>query len=519
MVVVPRARPAPVIPSAPRPDTLEPIAASSVARTLLITADSQLVAARAQIAAIAPPAPPPDTAVIDPSLRDSIEARAAEMDRLIARAEQAPLPASYKALAEMPELRGDARVRALVDSLNDIEREREGFGAVGGVDPIFVALTSHASQIGRTIQGIAVSRRDAMRASVRPAAVVAPVATVPSIDTMKIVVMRDSARVAFQQANDSLLRRRQVSQALDLQEQRARERASAVAPTLALLASAFVLSAVIGFAGALVGELRRPRVADAAEVERLLGVRVLSTVETTMPSTERGRRQADRSAPPYFDPGAEAYQLAYLGLATEHPTLLAANVTGDDPAITAVVACNLAAVAAEEARNTLVADLDPASLAAAALRTRGAPGITDIVRESATWPDATVTASVGRDKSIDLVPFGSGAEPGVEKIKALFERDTARIARYYDAVIVIVSPSEATAGVLGGLPSHEIVFCARPGTTPLRELTARLDEIRAAGGRVRGIVLWASERPRLRGATNAAKHTHVTKEEPVLAGS
>src|SRR5439155_5367945 len=130
----------------------------------------------------------------------------------------------------------------------------------------------------------------------------------PAVDTGAQVVARDSARTSIEQASDSLSKLRGIALAIDLEEQRARERASAVAPPLALLASAFVLSAVIGFATAFIGELRRPRVSDGNELERMLGVRVLSTVEPHMPSAERGRRQADRSAPPYFDPGAEGYQ-------------------------------------------------------------------------------------------------------------------------------------------------------------------------------------------------------------------
>lgn len=529
MVVVPRAQrqAPPVIRSAPRPDTLSVIAAAALAQGRLLQVDSQLVAARKQLPS-PPAAPAPDSSAsavaMDAVQRDSIDARMQALDRLIARARQAPLLASYKALADAPELRGDARVRALVDSLSEIEREREGFGAVGGVDPIFVALTSRASEIGRSMQAIATSRRDAMRAEINPPVDTiraVAIATVHAIDTLGLVAQRDSARLAFQQANDSLLSRRQRAFALDREEDRARERASAVAPPLALLASAFVLSAVIGFAGALIGEVRRPRVSDATELERLLGIRVLATVERSMPSTERGRREADRAAPPYLDPGAEAYQLAYLGLATEHPTLLAASVTGDEPAVAAVVAANLASVAADEARNTLILDLEPANLASAALKTRREPGIEDIVRGAASWPDATVAARVGRDKNIDLVPFGIGPSPTGDAIREVLLRDGARVSRYYDAAFALVSLEQATSSVVTALPSSEVVYCARPGYTFLRDLTEQLDAIRSAGARVRGVVLWNAERPLLpaHDRSKRAARPHVSDQQPALAGS
>lgn len=504
MVVAPRTQrqPPPVVQSASRPDTLSPIATAAIARGEIVRADSLLLDARQRISASAAAAPAPDTlAVADSVRRDSIQTRVAAIDRALGRAEQAPLPSSYKAIAELPELRADARVRPLVDSLNEIEREREGFGAVGGVDPIFVALTSRASDIGREIQAVAVTRRDALKSELgtQPAAATT-VAALPGIDTAAFIARRDSAKLVWQAANDTLAQRRAAARALDLEEERARERASAVAPPLALLASAFILAAVIGFAAALIGELRTPRVSDPNEIERLLGVRVLATVEASMPSIERGRRQADRMAPAYFDPGAEAYQLAYLGLATEHPALLSASVTGDEPAIAAVIACNLAAVAAEEARNTLILDLEPSCMVAAALRVRPSPGITDITRNAAEWPDATVSARVGRDKNIDVVPFGLAGAPEPSELQDLLTRDGARLARYYDAVFSVVSPVQAHAGVLDALPSADIVYCARHGATPLRTLRAQLDAIREAGARVRGVVLWNADRPSLASA-------------------
>jgi Mrp family chromosome partitioning ATPase len=501
MVVVPRAQRQGAAPIriVPRPDTFSIAANAALARVRLAQTDSALADARMHVATAAAQQPPDTSNRVNAEQRDSLAARVAALERLVARAEQAPLPSSYKALAELPELHTDVRIRALVDSLSEIERERDGFGAVGGVDPIFVALTSRANEIGRGIQAIANDRLKAMRAELEPpGAPVAAVVVTPAVDTASRIAERDSARLGMNQADDSLTRLRQIAHELDLEENRARERASAVAPPLAFLASAFVLSAVIGFATALIGELRKPRVTDANELERFLGVRVLSIVETPMPSAERGRRQADRAAPPYFDPGAEGYQLAYLGLATEHPTLLAATLTGDDPAIAAVVACNLAAISADEARNTLVVDLEPSCSVSAALRTRVQPGIVDILKRDVSWPDVTIAASVGRDKTVDLVPYGAGAAPvPPQELAALLRKDASRLTRYYDAIFVAAAPGDTAAGLPAALPSADVVFCAQPGITPLRHLRDCLERIRAAGGTVRGIVLWNAERPML----------------------
>jgi hypothetical protein len=499
LVVVPRTQRQAPIPTVPRPDTMTHVANAALARVRFAQAESALVVVRTQRAAdsVAAAQLAPDTIpAISTAVADSLDWRLRTLDRLRLRSEQAPLPSSYRALAATPELRNDARVSALVDSLAEIEREREGFGAVGGVDPIFVALTSRVNEVGRAIQAIADEHRSALRAQLEPPAPV--VAALPAVDTTAHAAARDSAQTAMEIANTELLRRRATSRALDLEEERARERASAVAPPLALLAAACVLSAVIGFAVAFFGELRRPRVSDAHELERFLGVRVLSTVETAMPSMERGRRQADRAAPPYFDPGAEGYQLAYLALATDHPELLMVSVTGDHPGITAVIACNLAAVAADEARNTLVVDLEPSCSASAALRAPAQPGILDILDHKATWPDATIPARVGRDKTVDLVPYGvPSRSPAPEEVIALLRQDADRMARYYDAIFVLASAADVAAGLPTVIPSPEVLYCAQPGITPLRRLRTELERIRAAGGVVRGVVLWHAERPLL----------------------
>jgi Mrp family chromosome partitioning ATPase len=429
---------------------------------------------------------------------------------------QAPLPASYRALAEAPELRGDPRIQALLDSLTDIEREREAFGAVGGVDPVFVALTSRANDLGRAIVAIADDRRNAIQSQLQPQA--PAVATAPPVDTAAPSALRDSARLALDAANAELLRRRAVARQVDENERRARERASAVAPPVALLASAFVLSAVIGFAVALLGELRRPRVSDANELERYLGVRVLSTIETAMPTSDRGRREADRAAPPYFDPGAEGYQLAFLAIATDNPEMLTVTVTGDHPGITAVIACNMAAVAADEARNTLVVDLDPSCSASAALRVTASPGVVDVVHARRTWPDVIIPATVGRDKTISLVPYGVDARATAPEVIALMREGAERFGRYYDAVFLLAPAADVAAGLPSAVPAPEVVYCAQPGITPLRQLRAALQQIRAAGGVVRGIVLWHAERPLLPTPRElTGKRRPARKPEPQVA--
>ncbi|MEX2326031.1 MAG: hypothetical protein WD553_04475, partial [Gemmatimonadaceae bacterium] len=92
--------------------------------------------------------------------RDSLTARVAVLTRLIERAQSTPLPSAYRALGSSPEIRSAPIVQSLLDSLTLIERERQTFGALGGADPLAIALSARANSIGRSLVAIAVSRRN-----------------------------------------------------------------------------------------------------------------------------------------------------------------------------------------------------------------------------------------------------------------------------------------------------------------------------------------------------------------------
>jgi Mrp family chromosome partitioning ATPase len=338
------------------------------------------------------------------------------------------------------------------------------------------------------------------------------------VDTAALAAQRDSNRATFTAAQAELDRLREVSAGLDLEEDRERERANAVAPPLALLASAFVLSAIVGFAVALFGELRRPRLSSAAETEKVLGVRVLSTIEPSAPSVERTRRQSDREAPPYVDPHAEGYQLAYLGLATEHPTVLSAIVTGDDPRISAVVACNLAAIAADEARTTIIVELEHSCSAASVLHARAIPGISEVVGQGESWTNATVSAQIGRSRSVDLIPYGRvPIEPST--VAAAVGELVSRLVDRYDGIIFLADPATVKAGLPVLSKAHAVVYCAQPGVSPINSLSNELEEIREAGGGIRGVILWNADRPMLATPRELAGGRSRRKQAPALAMS
>src|SRR5512132_321576 len=177
------------------------------------------------------PVPTPVIDTFPPAVRaqrDSLDAELATLNRLIDRAENAPLPTSYRALAASPSVAADPRVRVLLDSLADIERERNAFGAVGGVDPGYLSLTSRATAIGRAIQGIADAKRGEVRGQLAlirptPAPVVKPVITV---DTTKVLAQRIAAQQSYAAVVKQLDQINQKNTRIDRETARARELAN-----------------------------------------------------------------------------------------------------------------------------------------------------------------------------------------------------------------------------------------------------------------------------------------------------
>lgn len=499
------------LPAGARPDTAPLVAALGQARSRLAGAESSLALARAR--AVTAPKLTADT--LSPAAnarRDSLAAAVNDLDALLTRVETAPVTASYRALAESPRLTSIGRVKALLDSLTAVEGDRESFGTTGAADPVYVALTARSAEIGREIQALAQAQRDSLRAQVSRLNVPAEqqIATAaPAVDTSGWSAERDSAQSLVAQASTALDDARSQTRDYDRAVVRAKEDSAFDTPPVALLAAALLFGVVLGFGSAFFGEMRHPRVSDEHEVERLTGTRVLATVQPRPRNPDRGRRMADRQAPPFFDPGADGYQLTYLHVARTGASRLMLTITGADTDIAAVVGVNVAAIAADEARSTIIVDTDSrTSPVAAALRIHAEPGVADIVVRHIDWAEVTSQATVGRDRVIDVIPSGVTANslPPAE-VTALFKQEATRLARHYEAIIIVTPIEHAKAGLPGSLPLPDTIVCARVGHTRIARLQAALDGVRAAGGNAVGIVLWNAVPPALPTPESIARAT------------
>lgn len=435
--------------------------------------------------------------------RDSLTLMSADIARLLQRAADAPLPASYRALGESPAMRGVAGVKQLLDTLAEVERSRADFGAVGGVDPIFVALTSRATQIGKRIQQLAVSRNDVLRRElVRLTPEPPRLAT--AADTLRLSLARDSAENAAALARRQLAQALVVSQALEERAERARQIAAFGVPAATLLVAALVLGIALGFGVALAVEMRHPRVSDGAEAEAISRARVLVTLGAPRGPPERRRRRADQEVPPLIAVASEEYELLHAQLADRSFDIPLLAVAGDHPMVTGVVAANLGAVVARQVRTTLLVDTDvhTRSLSTVA-RARSPRGLADVLAGQAEWAEVIRSVVVARERTMDVFPSG-GAPGGIGPLAApdALSKLLAHLKRRYECVIVSAPVSNPGAIEPVAKVVSDIVLCVRTGRTSIASLRELTSVLAAQGATMRGVVLWDRPDP-----------------EPVAAGS
>jgi Mrp family chromosome partitioning ATPase len=280
-----------------------------------------------------------------------------------------------------------------------------------------------------------------------------------------------------------------------------------------MLAAAFVLALTLGFAASFVVELRVPSVADAREAEHVTGVRVLTVVEPAEMIGERSRRQSDALAPPLIDVVSESYRRLYLHLAATEANVPVVTVVGDDAAIVATIAANIAAAAAYEARSTLLVDVDPiSSTISSVFRLPSNPGLAGIIAGTSNWAEATVQTTIGRDRPLDILPSGTrrAGSPNAETLERI-RGDFARMERRYDLVVIAAPAAYVLRGSASIIPGPDVVLCARVAHTKIGRLKELVEKLRDLDLRIHGLVLWNDDMPVI--------EAHDEPEEPRRARS
>jgi Mrp family chromosome partitioning ATPase len=494
-----------------RPDTLELRDTLRILEARSGAADSALVSGLAAARSLATPDPEvnvgPAPGVIA-AKRDSLTAAIARLDTLIQRAQDAPLPASYAALGDELLTYRDEQVRSLLDTLASIEATRAGFGAAGGVDPIFVALTSRATLVGRQIQELGRKRQLALHRAIaelgESSARAAPPPRRPRVEPPDTLTL---ARAAFDARREANAARRALSSARllnqEIDERLARQRVAAASSSgiPAIWPAALIVGLVAGLGVAFGLEARDPRVADAAEAEATAESESLVTLGPNERTQER-RRRADRQVPPLVELASDGFRLLHTQLADRSFQLPLVAVLGDSPVVTAVVAANLAAAVARQVRTTLLVDADFETHSLATItRVRREPGLANVISGEAEWATAVSSVVVDRDRTMDVLPGGSfGLMPSgrgrrLDAADAGLAEILERVSRRYECVVVSMPISRHGTIPIPTSARMPAVVCVRTGRTRVNGLSEVMAALREHGALVRGLVIWDRDDP------------------------
>ncbi len=407
--------------------------------------------------------------------------------------------AAWLDVAERPEVSAGPRMRALADTLRALAALRDTLSTGPERERRLAALTQRISRIGYTVLAIAENRRldlDARTDSTSPGAAPPPTPAVPPAgpravaearpDTAAVGALLRSARdsaSAARRAHDSL---RAALHAIDSTLAATPGTSLGDATPALALGGLLLVGLLVRFGSALSREMRAPTLANAREAESLAGVPVVATV-----------RDALLDGPARFRPsGVDPFRMLYLGLTATGTRARTAVVTGRDADIAAAAGARLAIAAAADHRATLVIDLDPTRIALArVLRERAEPGLSDAMAGAFRWKE--VARPIGSSDGLPITLLPAGTERDDLATGEALDRVLDEFGRFRAAfeLTILVAPLRALelADRLAG--TGPLLLATSTGDTPVARFEEECDELRRAGRRLHGVILWDTTRP------------------------
>ncbi|MDX2080425.1 MAG: hypothetical protein SFU53_06540 [Terrimicrobiaceae bacterium] len=270
-----------------------------------------------------------------------------------------------------------------------------------------------------------------------------------------------------------------------------------------LLGIALFLGAAAGFGGIFLITQLDTSMKSPEEVERLLGVSVLSAVpEFQTPKDDAAQRTANTACPVVtapFSPTAEAVRslrAALRALEDEEPgngILVVAPGNGDGATFSAL---NLATVLAQAGQRTVLVDsnLREPALEKLTFDTVGRAGLADYLHREAGLAEVLHPSSIPQ---LDIVPAGRpcpfpAESLSRERVAALLEE----LRPLYDKIVFDAAPAGAFSDVLGYARLFPFLcLVVRASRTPKAAARRSVEILRRAGARISGIVLNGTPAP------------------------
>lgn len=384
----------------------------------------------------------------------------------LSRVKSARLVDRYRTLTDAPMLRDDAKVRALRDSIDAIDRERDAHAALGGPGARYAALTARLTAIGQRL--VSVAEQHLAHAVFASAANAATRATAATMDSVRREALDSLVRVLNTQRvreESSLVFVRQQAVARDSARVTLERTLTMVMPPAAIVLSALVVGLACGFAVMFVRELRCPTVGDAAEIEQVTAAPVfLYATSVATPDVARVVGRDRPGIPAIIDRESDVFVLLHLALTGVGDVVARAEVLADEPMIGAAVALGIAAVAARESRMPLIVETGRDR---SVLNGLVAPAARSTIAE-----ENVRVIMLDRDAHIDLLPFD---------VASVFPD----VADRYDLQLMLSDTDDVAIS-----DARDVIICTRQGVTSLVWLRRATGRARSRQQRVRAVVLW-----------------------------
>lgn len=449
-----------------------------------------------------------------------------ELSVRIARARAAPMIENFRAVGEAELLRTDVRARVTLDSLNEVNRDREAYAALGSPDARYAAMTARISALGQRMLVIADQRLTSANATApsMPVAAAPPATTPlaapplapaprdsalgvsqPTVDTASLAVnpqfsvdsvaersarqMLDSAKAQLQIADLAIKNARETNARIATERSEAEKSSPARVPPVAMLVAALVTGLAFGYGVAFYLEVKRPRIADAAEVERVTETRVIvHTGSSRAAKAMHPRGSGTDVLPPVVDLASESYQLLHITLTGFGDTSREVQVVSNDMVLGATVGINLAAAAVRDSRATLLVDSSThPTIVGRLLRQPKRSPASATAHDGSSMQSHVVRSRVGHEVFVDTLSIADARSE-------VAQQQLDELVREHDFTVIVQAGADEAEHPFP-LPVMDAIICARVGVTKLDWLMARSAELREQNRRVRAVLLWSARSP------------------------
>lgn len=421
------------------------------------------------------------------------------LESAIAEARRLRTPSAWLAVADEPAVRGGPRMRALADSLSARAQERDALPSGPDRDELAAPLTRTINRLGYVIIAIAENRREELAAAAgvapAPAAELPVDASTTGAAPPAAVTADTAALAASARAERDTLASAQRAHAEAVDAFRAQGAVSAgtstglaaAMPAIAFLAL-LVLGLAIRYGSALSQEMKAATIAHVDEAQRTIGLPVVAAV-----------RDGLLDGPARFRPsGVDPFRMLYLGLTSTGTRARTAIVTGDDPVLVAAVGARLAISAAADHRTTLVVDADPSSIALSRIfRERAEPGLSDALAGAFGWREVARPLGSSDGLPITLLPAGTERDEPARDTAFDAHRDALTRFRASYEFTILVAPGAHLERAVALVESSPVILTASAGETLLARFAELGAQLKSAGHRLYGTVLWDAPRPAL----------------------